>query len=508
MENKEDIATTFIEYFTNDDLDTDIMFRFLKSIDFGSLDYTDEINLIMLYYYTFYKIKYYRFEDIYTYLNLIRTHSNILYQILLVNMTTANEITDEPITTFEMSKKLTFDTIKMIRLKPKEQVKVIIEEFRIEHARITSSSKYQIIYNHISTKGLNYVVDDSINLNNKRIILRSLSDAKAKFDYQKVDEYTKMLADSEVNRSQLEFINVSCKITKGVDIPFDELVHIARDVYQFNEDDDEITLGLKYMYIESIIFATLRAKNKSYYAKSLEEFYKLNVEPIQDKLGTKPLANINHNYYGFMRTQYPKNIYYTQKCIEAIEMREHSAVNGLLDLFTLYYYIKNYKRVCELYNANKKYLIEKTTGNRLSAVMYHIVIPSLIITHEIQSIGELESIIDVIDEDNPIIKGDYKKSTDNIKGAIQALKNREQLILSAGFNVINDYDYHTDPKGLKNEDDKIVCPICYDSIEKDKVTVIECVGCHKYIGHLICVSDYIISCMKERKTAKCLLCRN
>lgn len=73
------------------------------------------------------------------------------------------------------------------------------------------------------------------------------------------------------------------------------------------------------------------------------------------------------------------------------------------------------------------------------------------------------------------------------------------------YNIIENYDLVSDTKCLRDTDNKIICPICLENVEQDKITLIECNKCNKYVGHMLYVYNFIIS--NKGKNIKCVYCR-
>lgn len=97
------------------------------------------------------------------------------------------------------------------------------------------------------------------------------------------------------------------------------------------------------------------------------------------------------------------------------------------------------------------------------------------------------------------------KVFDAVKDVIERIKYSYDILSHYGFNIIEDYDYKSDINCLKDEEDKIICPICYDEIDQEKITVVQCVSCKKYIGHIACIVKLIISARNDN--VLCPMCR-
>ena len=74
---------------------------------------------------------------------------------------------------------------------------------------------------------------------------------------------------------------------------------------------------------------------------------------------------------------------------------------------------------------------------------------------------------------------------------------------NSNFNII--YNYTLDNEcGIRDVDNKMICLFCLENIEKDKITLIQCNKCNKYIGHIYCIYKYIIH--NKGHNIKCLNC--
>lgn len=74
------------------------------------------------------------------------------------------------------------------------------------------------------------------------------------------------------------------------------------------------------------------------------------------------------------------------------------------------------------------------------------------------------------------------------------------LFKQHNFEVIEDYTMNTD-SGCFDSDDKLSCSICVEQITSNKTTLVGCPNCKKYIGHFLCVANWLV------KNMYCPLCR-
>lgn len=173
----------------------------------------------------------------------------------------------------------------------------------------------------------------------------------------------------------------------------------------------------------------------------------------------------------------------------------------------------DYLKITDFYFRYKDFFHYRLENNNLLIRMYCVVVISFIKTNQVQTINELEQFLNFSEIMKNVVNNEYYKQEiklyHDIKQSITALERRKILIESIGFKIIENYDYKLDENGLKDGDDKIVCPVCYDAIERDKITVIQCISCKKYIGHIYCISEHILQNIKKNKrTVDCVNCRH
>ena len=521
-----DICDKVIEYIKHDNINDS--FILLRNIDFYSLKYEDDDDLILLFLYLTYKIRLHHFSGIYSLLSLAKKHSEITYYHLTKNISIIDiDYTNEIILSIES--KITLEKViqnsihssRDITLKTENEGKNQFEDYQLEFDCIVKDSKYKSLYIQLRER-INQSYSLCISEPNPKdlpAILLVIHKNINALEINKIPKYLELLKSSEINQNLIEYYNIMHALVtdRQLFIPVENVIRCIENIYLDDDIDDDIDvdddvdyvdkikLFFKYIKIEKLVFLLLKLSSNKYceiYKSEIEKYYLVNMnrhdfcENSQNRL-----SNIIIQYHGFLRTYDKENSkYHTLECIKAYKGKKLIVVNSILDLIVLYYSIGDHVTICSLYNQYKKILIEKTTRSKLSMILFNVVIPSLIYTHEIESTRELNDNLSVIPHYNPVMVSNYEK----IKMMLDNLEKSKNFILSAGFNVIDEYDYKEDPKGLKNEENKIVCPICYESIEKEKITVIECVKCNKYIGHLTCVSKYL----KSKKPISCIICRH
>jgi hypothetical protein len=111
--------------------------------------------------------------------------------------------------------------------------------------------------------------------------------------------------------------------------------------------------------------------------------------------------------------------------------------------------------VIDFYNKHKTYLSKKP--NRNTVIVHNIVILAMIKTHQIQTVNEFNQLFNIQKEIEYINSYDKKtphleqmmRMYEKIKQTIHQLKMYKSIILSLGFNIIENYDCILDVNGLK-----------------------------------------------------------
>jgi hypothetical protein len=309
------------------------------------------------------------------------------------------------------------------------------------------------------------------------------------------------------------------------DIITEDIIKNVEEMCDLNEDYLLLEIKLKKKYnclrhITTFLLSTSKTKHLEKYNTVLEKYLDDNINAEElDENSDDVLDTIYHNYYGYLLTKYAndeiKKTEYTDKLVCVLEKtfdRTKNYIAGLDYMVTLFNN-KNYQKVTDFYFRYKDFFHHTLEYNNLLIRMYCIVVISFIRTNQIQTINELEEFLNFTEIMKNVVNNKYYENEMNlynyIKHQITILEGRKNLIKTIGFQIIENYDYELDENGLKDADNKIICPICYDTIEREKITVVQCVNCNKYIGHINCIGEYIAQNMKKNKsTVDCLNCRH
>lgn len=165
---------------------------------------------------------------------------------------------------------------------------------------------------------------------------------------------------------------------------------------------------------------------------------------------------------------------------------ENPSPRSILDMLIMYSNKKNYEKFIYYYDKYSDLLAHTMKHSPYYIRLIIIRIKYLIETHQIQTIKqltrELEITVDTKLEQNCI---------DQLEKIKQNINLLTQFVLLNGFNIVDDYDIKGDTKGLKNQDDVLMCPICWLEVKSESITLIECNSCNKYVGHFLCVSKWL-----------------
>jgi hypothetical protein len=255
----------------------------------------------------------------------------------------------------------------------------------------------------------------------------------------------------------------------------------------------------------------------------IEKFFEENMDNIEPN---SKGDTILRNYYGIILRSsssllslltgkakediLEKILNYSKKIAEIIEKKDgisngRVSQNNLIDLFQVYNVLtskdKSYnEKICKLYEVNKNFIHEKINIKMLPPIVNSI-FSSLIQTHNVKTLKELYERIMSLDGDNP-----FKAERGYLEKKMNQVIEMEKVVKNFALNIVEKYE-ERDEKGFRDDTDKLVCVICYDNIDKEKITLIECPHCHKYIGHFFCITKYLSSKIKEGGEINCVMCR-
>ena len=511
----EEIHKQFKKYYLIED--TDSLYVLLKEIDWLSLDYNIEINLIMLNYNIYITHSYY-YPINPALIDLIKINSPISYNSLLLVITSflhSQIIEDEPKNEYEKIKK--FLTNQFINNKLLNKILTDDEKTQINLKLIselnTSNPNYEILY-----KLINYYNHE----NEKFLDLDLISKTLNKIDIIKIvyNQYNcvniknmkiglDFLKQTKINLNLISWFETFINIFEDPNLLIEPQILLDKlDLLYFpiNEYIDKLK---KYIKITEISVFYLRinfTKNKhlpiyfqnikTYCDRLFDESNFLESDYKTNLLFYNGLLRSKYNYYSMIQN----NI----KLIEVLEeflIYNASTTATVLDLCAAYTKINEYEKAYEIFYKYKDKILSQ--GNKLKNIfrIYEVEMFINIHTNRIQTSCELSKLIHI-----ERFNGDeyfYNKFNQLCK----YLKHKETVIKNTGYKIVEDYNIDTDIKGLKDSDNKLICPICYDNITTTKITLIECPHCSKYVGHFNCIYDYITPKIKSGQQIKCTHCR-
>jgi hypothetical protein len=165
---------------------------------------------------------------------------------------------------------------------------------------------------------------------------------------------------------------------------------------------------------------------------------------------------------------------------------EFISTNIISDYFSFIYNNKNYELVVKMY---KKYNIEEkliiVNHPLVKTNIFVMILKSLFQTNRLISTYQCKILLDKYDinkiEDNI---GIIKKNLEMIQKFNKHIEQREYYIKSIGYDIVNE---------PTNTEDIETCLICMEDIEEDEICFIKCNNCHKKLGHINCVSSWLIN---------------
>lgn len=534
------IEESFIKFFLNND--TDSIMELLKDIDFSTLDYSLEFNQIIIYTYILNNIYYKYDKKICVYLNIVKGFSDILYYSLLKLISVKNN-------------KYYNDII--ISLKPKTKLGIYFHKYLnnikdIDKSDITfryeklqkikkemqnefSESKFNKIYFHkvdyLICKLNNNFKDNPKDFQQDKLkVMRYLSWYKIQKNFEKLYLICDILMTSKfINKTFIKTFDIYFALTENNEYYIEPsyIIKTSEEFYNFNTSHNipEIKLGSKYNCLVTISYYLLLCSSKKFECKHKDKYIEAFKKYINDNINDEELDDdsddilntIYHNYYSCLSTKVitpdeTKRKEYEQKLLNILEKKfnKNKDPSTGLDYIAVLFNKREYQKIINFYNQYKDFLHNTLKKSNLMIIFYSCIGTAFIKTNQVQTINELNELLNFNDIKNIVDNKYYENEIKYyilIQKYIVILEKYRKLILNIGFNIIENYDYKQDANGLKDEDDKMICPICYDTIEQDKITVIQCVKCNRYIGHILCLGEYINQQVIKGKV-KCIICRH
>jgi hypothetical protein len=212
------------------------------------------------------------------------------------------------------------------------------------------------------------------------------------------------------------------------------------------------------------------------------------------------------------------------KCMHLLKCNEclHEILSLSFDIFILEKSIlihdkfKQYHKIIDLFLKYKSTIIDETK-NAFVPKLYALLLNAMLVTHNVHLMTDIINVVKEMgvrkipvsysqkDRDNIV-----KEMTENYKTINSILKNVKRsrdLILGIGMKIIEVDNFNSHPKLFKDFENKSSCLFCHQNLVRG-MTMIECVNCEKYIGHLTCVDNYLLYLTSLNEKPMCVSCRH
>lgn len=514
----------YTEIYINNKSHSDELFDFVNQINCENLDYTKESNVFLLFYKILINKAYYYF-NIENELNILQKQSSILYHAAIQSFSVKSEtfINDAICNSdaifqiekvVQMFKKYLLELKTCFDEKEKEQIQQLYTQ-SVDKI-IPNNEVYKLIVLHLlNIEEFNFEIEPA--KNNVRTLLCYVNHFINSYNFEKLQYYLEFLKQTKISKHFVTYIenlkHICCD--KNFDIDPMELTKCLEQLFNYDEKKmDDFSLGKLGAILTKVSFMLLRVPKQSVhrqkYQQHLQNFLDSKLHFIPNDDCSDVINNMFRNYYGFKvanaQSQTESNDYLQKLRIllELLLEKSNSRENIIVDLMSVLNNLKEYNTVLEIYYKYKSILTNKMKNSSLHFKLFTVLCPALIFTHKVQTAKEFFNVIPNIHSSCEFINNTVALFEKYKKCIIQ----NEEIVTTFGFNIIEEYDYEQDVKGFKNSDDKIVCPICIEPIEEERITVIECKFCHKYVGHMLCVSSFIMRKIKTREKVKCIICQH
>ena len=494
--------------------DDTLLYEYLQTLDYDKLDYSDINNLFFIEMYI--KLKdAFGYDDYYDLLEILKNNSLISYYYFLNDFyPTRKKILElTPINIIENIKyKIVSEADNLkninkdIKTKTIDEIKLYINNLTINNCLL---NKY--FNNKLDYLSNNYNKEPTYN--DIRYIIKYNDYHRDIFNYNKCLECLEILKDNKiVNKDYLFFMELFLVSLINNKIDVDILLESYNKIY-YSNNIREIYIFHKYKIINKIIYIINRLEDIDEKKTQITKIYKLyeqykKDDCLDDDILSWPIfISLEYLLYGLLsnvETNKDISYKYIEKSINVIlkVKKLNLYPNKIIDIIILYSNMKNYKKAIEYYDMYKDCLLDKLKDNSVYVKVYAIIIKCYIHTHQIQNIDDLYLLLKNIEFNKY-----FYKEKQMIEFYTKLIKDMNYLVSHKryNFNLIYNYDLINDEKCIRDCDNKIMCMICLENIEQDKITLIECNKCNKYIGHILCVFNYITH--NKGRNIKCFNCQ-
>ena len=512
----------FRDLFIDKSVCSDNLLMFLRNISYIKLDYTNYFNIILLYYSILYEMGYYYFKNIGDKLEILSKFSPILYYDLIkdwdskdIDFYEDKILQIEACNNFERFRKLLIVYKKKKSTnKYSDNLDTIDNEFKENVYKIAENEPIIIYELEEEIKETKQLI---LNTKNTFSIVKSIFNSINECNYIKASSYLSFLKNTRVSQSLIKLISIQLKICSNHFDRNDLEIFVSELKLIFDCDTKISTLnkGLKLKAINIFLSCFLKIDNENLLKHNsfIQRYYEENIENKENKEDIDNIDNIDS-----ILKKYDTIISKISKISEIpnnyfnIDTNIDPNIDNLVDLFYIYYgrslKDKLYnEKIYELYQTNKAFIFKKLYKHMIQTLI-NVVSKSLIITHNIKRLKEFYKEISQILLSYTTV---FITELENIKIITNSLEISESFMKNINLTIVEDYDY-LDEKGCKDQTNTFICPICYDNIDNNKITLIECNSCHKYIGHFFCVSNYINNKINDdnnnnNENIKCPMCR-
>ena len=511
-----DIITKFTELYipTSDIYNTDLLYEFLQSIDYDSLDYENETNLLIIYNCIMYNEHYHNYTNFDKLLKIVLPKSEIIYNTIMRILSIEHyDYYNNIIKSLEPKNK--FEQILYHRCLNYDKQKIYNEDiYKVlkEESLIIADNDVNLVkfINDIYSSPNIINSFDKVNKNNLHNIKTYLNRCYDTYKYNEIYLCIDLLKEKNINPyfikiSENRIILFENKID-DIEIYIKNMFDNIEKLYHIDIDNNLIKLKFKSRTLEYIMFNFLRCNNTNLY-KYFEEYYNNNIYLFEKYKDTRSVISFNINYYSKL-VNITKDNNKKKEYIEHLLQLKEITLNkyykyelSIIDIMKCYRMLKIItndsmydEKIVEIYETHKDYICKNISQNMFIVFMNEI-ISILRDRHQIHLIREFEEKIPT----EYLHIEFYKKEIACFKSILNKIKYADEIIIALGFKII----YESEIK-----EDVDICPICIEPIDKEKITVIECSGCNTYIGHFNCFCKYMDNKFtKKSNSISCILCR-
>ena len=273
---------------------------------------------------------------------------------------------------------------------------------------------------------------------------------------------------NENNINDLDIMNKIIINKKNIKINPELILTYYLIKYKCNEYDLGLLLNIPKYHLNLILdykFIILINSThiKKYNINIFYDYYKKIINETENILElTKINTNMKRVYYSSMLNNY--NILYE---LNLNEFKNYNNINAFVDLMTILYHQKKYEELIRLINNNLSIIKIINNITPLSKRIIFIIIDIIILYGNIK----LSEIL------NELFFNDIQLYNTNI--------NKNKIILQKPLSITSK---------LLDSNDNAICIICLDDLidtNIDNNYCYLCLKCNKYIGHKVCIEDYL-----------------